>query len=136
MNAEQTRLRLKTWACAALVILSNVFGNFFLKMGMPNDLPTPLSYITVLFRPLVALGVSLLIVWMLSRMALFSWADLSYVLPITAVGYVLTAFVSKFFLHENVTPRRWAGVSLIMCGVALVGAASPPQTVARTEHPQ
>jgi drug/metabolite transporter (DMT)-like permease len=135
MNAEQTRLRWKTWACAVVVVLSNVFGNFFLKLGMPADLPTPLSYITVLFRPLVALGVLLLILWMLSRMALFSWADLSYILPVTAIGYVLVAFVSKFLLHENVTGRRWAGIALIMCGVALVGAASPPQTVERVPSP-
>lgn len=140
MSPEQTRLRWKTWACAAVVIISNCLGNFLLKLGMPSDLPTPLSYITVLFHPAVAVGVILLILWMLSRMALLSWADLSYILPITAIGYGLVAFVSKFLLHENVTPRRWAGVALIMCGVALVGAASPPQTVerkpvARTETP-
>ena len=50
---------------------------------------SPLPYIAALFNPWVALGVSLLIVWMLSQMTLLSWADLSYVLPVTSVGYVL-----------------------------------------------
>jgi len=77
MSHEAARLRLKTWICAAVVVLSNVFGNFFLKKGMPADLPTPWSYVTVLFHPLVTLGVVLLILWMMSRMALLSWADLS-----------------------------------------------------------
>src|SRR5580692_9858915 len=109
MTTEAARLRFKTWICATIVVLTNVFGNFFLKKGMPADLPTPWSYITVLFRPWVALGVVLLILWMMSRMALLSWADLSYVLPVTSIGYVLVALVGRLLLHEEITDRRWAG---------------------------
>ena len=61
MTAEAARLRIKTWVCATVVVLCNVFGNFFLKRGMPADLPTPLSYITALFQPWAALGVALLV---------------------------------------------------------------------------
>ena len=125
MSQEHARLRIKTWICAILVVCSNVFGNFFLKLGMPAELPTPLAYITVLFRPTVALGVGLLILWMLSRMALLSWADLSYVLPVTSVGYVLVAIVGRLLLNEQITSRRSAGILLIMTGVALVGGGAP-----------
>ena len=59
MTTETARLRLKTWICAVIVVFSNVFGNFFLKRGMPAELSTPLEYITVLFRPWVAAGVAL-----------------------------------------------------------------------------
>jgi uncharacterized membrane protein len=130
-RAESARLRMKSWICAVVVVLSNVFGNFFLKLGMPAVLPTPLSYITALFRPAVAFGVALLILWMLSRMALLSWADLSYVLPVTAIGYVLVALAGKLLLHEAVTQRRWAGIVLIVTGVALVSGGTHPQTVKR-----
>ena len=115
-----------------VVVFSNVFGNFFLKRGMPPALATPLAYITVLFHPWVALGVLLMIVWMLSRMALLSWADLSYVLPVTAVGYVLVAIVGKVLLNEQITMQRWAGIGLIVAGVALVSGGSAPQTA----HPR
>jgi drug/metabolite transporter (DMT)-like permease len=125
MTADPARLRLKTWLFAVIVVLTNVFGNFFMKLGMPPELPTPLSYVTVLFRPLVALGVVLLIVWMLSRMALLSWADLSYVLPVTSVGYVLVAIVGRVLLNEQISARRWAGILLIVAGVALVGGGAP-----------
>lgn len=128
MTAESARLRLKTWVCAVIVILSNVFGNFFLKRGMPAELATPLEYIAVLFRPWVAAGVALLILWMLSRMALLSWADLSYVLPVTSVGYVLVAIVGRVFLAEQISFKRWAGIALIMGGVALVSVGSAPRT--------
>src|SRR5512142_2148458 len=119
MTAESARLRLKTWVCAVIVVFSNVFGNLFLKRGMPAELATPLEYIAVLFRPWVAAGVALLILWMLSRMALLSWADLSYVLPVTSVGYVLVAIVGRVFLAEQISLKRWAGIALIMGGVAL-----------------
>jgi drug/metabolite transporter (DMT)-like permease len=128
MSSEAARLRAKTWICATVVVLSNVFGNFFLKRGMPADLPSPVAYITALFQPSVALGVALLVTWMLSRMTLLSWADLSYVLPVTAIGYVLVALVGKLLLHEEISVKRWAGILLIMGGVALVGGGSAVQT--------
>jgi len=128
MSAEAARLRVKTWICATVVVLSNVFGNFFLKRGMPADLPTPAAYIAALFQPMVALGVVLLVTWMLSRMTLLSWADLSYVLPVTSIGYVLVALVGKLLLHEEISFRRWAGILLIVGGVALVGSGSAVQT--------
>jgi drug/metabolite transporter (DMT)-like permease len=131
MTAEHARLRLKSWICALVVIFSNVSGNFFLKSGIPPQLETPLDYITVLFRPAVALGVILLILWMASRMVLLSWADLSYVLPVTSVGYVLVALAGRVLLHEQITAHRWTGIALIMAGVALVSGATAPQTVAR-----
>jgi len=136
MTPEHARLRSKTWACAAIVVLSQVFGNFFLKRGMPAELPSALSYITVLFRPWAALGVTLLIVWLLSRMTLLSWADLSYVLPVTSLGYVLVALLGRWLLDERITSTRWAGILLIVAGVALVGGGSAPQTFSRKpEHP-
>ncbi len=128
MTSDRARLRVKTWICAAVVVLSNLFGNLFMKRGMPAELASPLEYITVLFRPWVALGVALLVLWMLSRMALLSWADLSYVLPVTSIGYVLIALAGKIVLNEAISPKRWAGIALIMAGVALVGGASPPRT--------
>jgi drug/metabolite transporter (DMT)-like permease len=130
MSSEAARLRLKTWICATVVVLSNVFGNFFMKRGMPAELPNPLAYITALFQPWVSLGVILLILWMLSRMALLSWADLSYVLPVTSIGYVLVALAGRVLLNEQITATRWAGILLIVAGVALVSVGSTPQTSA------
>ncbi len=74
--------------------------------------------------PLVALGIALLILWLLSRMALLSWADLSYVLPVTAAGYVLNVAAGRVFLGEHVSLARWAGALLIVAGVALVSSTS------------
>ena len=78
-----------------------------------------------MFHPLVALGIVLLIFWLLTRMTLFSWADLSFVVPVTAVGYVLAAVLGHFFLNEPVTRTNWIGTFLIFFGTAFVGVTKP-----------
>jgi drug/metabolite transporter (DMT)-like permease len=120
--AENARLRWKTRIFLLLVIVSQPFGNLALTVGMKHrELGSPLAYIEAIFSPYVALGIVLLIVWFLSRMALLSWADLSYVLPLTAVGYIATALIGRFILNEQITWLRWSGTLLIVAGTSLVG---------------
>ena len=123
------QLVLKTRLFALVVVLSNLLGNFALSLGLRRGgrllTLSPLAYIEALFNPWVAVGVSLLVVFLLAQMALLSWADLSYVLPVTSVGYVLAALAGRLFLSEQVSPARWAGICLIMAGVVLVGPTHP-----------
>jgi uncharacterized membrane protein len=132
MDIPPSRLQLKTRIFTAIVVISNVLGNASLSWGMRRMsrllTVSPATYIEALFNPWVALGVTLLIIWLLSHMALLSWADLSYVLPVTSVGYVLVALVGRVFLQETISPARWAGIVLIMLGVALVGRTAPRTT--------
>ena len=127
----------KTQIFTLVVILSNVLGNFALSWGLKHNVAalqtSPLSYIRVMFSPWVLLGVSLLIVWLLTRMTLLGWADLSFVLPVTSVGYVLTAFIGKFFFDEKITSERWLGTLCIMAGTMLVGSTSPRTAQQRTD---
>jgi len=127
-----TDVRRKTQLFALLSVLSNVAGNSALTHGMQGIGVvgnSPLDLIAALFHPWVALGVALLIVWTFAHMALLSWADLSYVMPVTAIGYVVTAFAGKLFLGEFVSPTRWLGILLITIGVALVGGTHPASPV-------
>ena len=129
------RLEWKTRLFAAIVILSNTVGNFFIARGMrglavPAD--SALHMLLAIFTPWVALGIALLILWLLSRMVLLSWADLSYVLPVTSLGYVANALMGHFFLGEHITTARWSGTLLIVAGAVLVGMGS--HTQARREN--
>jgi uncharacterized membrane protein len=101
----------------AVVVASNVLGNLFLSIGVKG--PSVL---------LIAAGVSLLILWALSRMALMSWADLSYILPVTSVGYILAALAGKYVLAEQISGARWWGTLLIFAGMIVVSRTAPRTT--------
>jgi uncharacterized membrane protein len=58
-------------------------------------------------------------------MTLLSWADLSFVLPVTALGYPLSTWMGRLFLGEQITAERWIGTGLIVTGTVLVGLTSP-----------
>ena len=77
-------------------------------------------------KPRLSAGIvgAALILALLTRMALLSLADLSFVLPVTAIGYVFAVFLGKIFLHEAVTGQRWLGTVLIFAGALLVGVTS------------
>jgi drug/metabolite transporter (DMT)-like permease len=118
-------LHLRTLSALLLFIALKAAGNLSLAWGMKH-LPVaganPLSYIRAMLDPFVALGVVSLIVALLTRMVLLSLADLSFVLPVTAVGYVIATFLGKVVLHEVVTTQRWMGTILIFIGAALVSS--------------
>jgi drug/metabolite transporter (DMT)-like permease len=108
-------------------------GDSMLSHGMKQTGNISLHHLQgVIFavrNPFVAVGILLLMAFFASYMNSLSWADLTYVLPATSLGYVLLALVAKFALHENVSPMRWLGIALISGGVGFV-AGGP----ALTEH--
>jgi drug/metabolite transporter (DMT)-like permease len=88
--------------------------------------------ILAVLNPWVAVGILLLLAFFASYMNALSWADLTYVLPATSLGYVLLALVAKFVLHEQVSPLRWLGIALISGGVGFV-AGGPALTSHQNE---
>jgi len=124
----------KTRFFTILVVLASVCGNFSLSWGMRQVgrlvTVSPFAYVRAVFNPWVALGISLLLLWLFFQLALLSWEDLSYVLPVTSIGYVLSALAGRLFLHEGITGWRWAGILLIVAGVALVARTAPQRHAA------
>lgn len=121
-------------AMLVLIVLCSTAGDFFLKLGM-NQVghvawTDPISLIVALFNPWVALGTVVLIIFFVALMDALSWADLTYVMPATALGYVMTALVSAIILHEHVSAYRWAGVVLISLAVGVVTGGKAKTTSA------
>lgn len=119
---------IRTYRLALFLVCLKPFGNLSLAWGMrhfPAALSfNPLPYIRAFLDPFVALGIGMHILWLVMRMSLFSLADLSFVLPLTASGYLVTALFGRFFLHEQVTSARWLGIVLLFFGVVVAGATS------------
>ena len=122
----------KTWILIAAVMICNITGNALLSRGMREVgevMPgATTGYIRALLDPWVIGGIIVLSLWMISQLGLLSRADLSFVLPITAVNYVLIAVIGHVFLHEYNSGFRWVGIVLIAGGAALVGETSPRTT--------
>jgi len=47
-------------------------------------------------------------------------AEISFIWPLTALGFVFTTLAARFILHEQVPLVRWGGVLLIMAGAGLI----------------
>jgi uncharacterized membrane protein len=124
----------RAYSALTLFIALKAIGNLSLAWGMkrlPQTMSaSPLPFLRAMLDPLVALGIVALILALLTRMALFSLADLSFVLPVTAVGYILAVILGKAFLHETISTQRWTGTVLIAIGAALVGSGSHKTEVA------
>ena len=71
-------------------------------------------------NPWLILGVVLQASFFFIYLTLLSRADVSLVLPLTAVDYVVVTILAQYVLGEVVTPIRWAGVDLIVAGVGLL----------------
>jgi uncharacterized membrane protein len=68
----------------------------------------------------ILIGVALETVFFIALLVLLSRSDVSFIWPLTAMGFVLTTLTAKFMLHEEIPPMRWAGVLLIMMGAGLI----------------
>ncbi len=88
------------------------FGDALLSRGMEQV--GPVTSITsacsghALLNPYILGGTILLIGFFAAYMTALSWADLTFVMPATAFGYVITALLSRYWLHEHLSPYRWA----------------------------
>lgn len=51
---------------------------------------------------------------------LMSHGDVSFVWPLTSLGFVLTTLSARFFLNEHVSGLRWFGVCLIVLGAGVI----------------
>ena len=69
----------------------------------------------------VVAGTGLMAVFFALYSVCLSWADISFVLPFTALSYLFVAALARFALHEDVTPTRWLGALIITIGVIVVG---------------
>jgi uncharacterized membrane protein len=66
-----------------------------------------------------ASGVLIAIVLLIS-LELYGSPELSKVVPLYSLSYVLIALIGQFFLNEEVTMQRWIGILTIITGVVVL----------------
>lgn len=127
------RLSIQQYLVLITIMVTASLGDTLLSRGMSQVGAVDFHHLPLLFHALfnlnIVFGIILLIGFFASYMTALSWADLTFVMPATAFGNVLIALLSRYWLHEHLSPSRWLGILLLTCAVAFV-ADSP----ARTEH--
>lgn len=131
--------RLRNRTMIAFIVITNSVGNLLLALGtrrLPSFDPAALlPYLGIaLVNGWILGGIAVLALSMYAQLSTFAWSDLSYVVPMTATGYILTAVLGQVFLSEGVSLVRWAGICLISFGVVLV-AETGPHTVHEPDGP-
>jgi drug/metabolite transporter (DMT)-like permease len=134
---------MKTAAVLIIAIVAQAAGNVLLTRGMKAVAATASSdgsglmdtisqslhaALAAARSPEVLAGTVLLIVFFALYSAALSWADLSFVLPATAFGYVLNVAAGHYFLDEKVTSARWIGSLIITLGVVCVSRSGERTT--------
>ena len=129
-------LKPSQYAVLIAIMLTASVGDSLLSQGMAQVGPVDTHHLGLLLHALrngyVIAGIVLLLGFVASYMTALSWADLTFVMPATAFGYVVVALLARYWRHEHLSAYRWAGIVLIVSAVGFI-ANGPSRT--ETENP-
>ena len=116
------------WIFIAIIVAATTVGEVMQAAGMRRHGEIHDFRPGALRRVLAALSRNIFVIGSVVAMAvsffaylgLLTTAELSFAVPVTAVTYVLETILAKYILKEHVNWLRWAGASLVICGVTLV----------------
>jgi drug/metabolite transporter (DMT)-like permease len=119
---------LKTFVLVLIATVIGGTGHVMLSKGMKTvgDLTEAPSSMyggmvgRAVSNPWLLFGVAFQATFFLLYLTLLSRANVSQVLPMTAIDYIVVALLAQLLLAETVTPARWAGIGFIVVGVFLV----------------
>jgi drug/metabolite transporter (DMT)-like permease len=111
-----------------LIIVVGTWGELCLGRAMKQtgelERFRPSAMVRLLYRALqikwIWIGVAMMAVAFFSLLLLLSLEDVSFVVPVTALSYLVGAIGGIFFLGERVSGQRWIGIALVCVGVTLV----------------
>ncbi len=116
------------WILVAIIVLATTLGEVLQAIGMkrhgeihdfrPDALGRVVS--TLVQCRYILAATAAMAVSFFAFMALVSITELSFAVPVTAASYIFETILAKYTLKEHVGWKRWAGVLLVACGVALL----------------
>jgi len=82
-----------------------------------------------LTTPSVIIGTALMAVAFFLNLALLARAPVSFIVPVTAMEYIVAVVMARFVLGETVPLLRWGGVALIGAGIILLTISWKPDQI-------
>ena len=124
---------MQAFAFLMVGVFCSVIGEMLLKHGV-NTISTPAAplelwplpvlvntLIRVFTNPFVLGGFISVFAGSIFWLSVLSRLDLSVAYPMLSISYVIVVFLSWIIFRENVSLLRFAGVVVIISGVALIG---------------
>jgi drug/metabolite transporter (DMT)-like permease len=116
------------WALIAIMVGSTAVGEILQAAGMKRNGEIHDFSPSAMRRAVAAIARNRFVIGSAFAMAisffafmkLLSITTLSFAVPVSAVTYALETLLAKYVLKERVNWLRWAGASLVICGVVLV----------------
>src|SRR4030095_10650186 len=133
------RRRMKTFLLLCSLVVGSSLGEILSakgvrKVGAVSFRPKALIGAAgrMVRSPYLFAGVVCLAVAFFSFISLLSYADLSFVVPLTAVSYITNTVGARFFLKERISKARWMGTLLVTLGVTIVSLDKHVEAFFRT----
>gem|GEM_PF-28281 len=130
---------MKTFLLLCSLIAGSSLGEILSAKGMQQigdvsfRLRVLLSTIWRMIRnPYLIAGICCLAISFFSFISLLSYADLSFIVPLTALSYITNTFGARFFLKEKISKGRWLGTILVAAGVALISVSGQVESLLNT----
>jgi drug/metabolite transporter (DMT)-like permease len=93
------------------------------SIGEVHDF-SPKAILGFLYRsarlPWMWAGIALMSLGFFSLLAILSFQEVSFVVPVSALSYAAGAFGAKAFLGERISQNRWVGIAVVCVGVTMV----------------
>lgn len=111
-----------------LIVVSGTAGELCIgkamkKSGEVHDF-RPRALLQVALRVMrikwLWIGIALMTVGFFALLGMLSVENVSFVVPVTALSYVVGGLGGMLFLGERLNRSRWAGILLVCLGVGLV----------------
>ncbi len=131
---------LKTIIIMLIAVTAATVGDVLLAKGMKGlgDISAMnlRGIISIAVRALtewkIVVGTAMMVIFFFLWLAVLSWEDISIAIPMQALNYVIVALRAKYYMHEEISPLRWIGITMVCVGVILITKSSktdkPPVT--------
>ncbi len=118
----------KTWLGLLTLVFADSAGDIFMAKGMKQIGKVSLlsrskmlkSFKGILTNPFIGVGIACYGLSFLAFICLLTWADVSFIRPATAMGYVFSILGAHYILKEKMTLGRLTGIAVIGMGVGII----------------
>ncbi len=119
---------MRTFILFFLIVASGTGGELCVSramrsMGEVHDF-RPQSILRFVLKglqlPWMWIGIAMMSVGFFALLAILSFRDVSFVVPVSSLSYAAGAFGARTFLGERIGRNRWLGIAVVCIGVTIV----------------